>query len=172
MDALCGLGLGLPPKEAHDIRACWVQDQMNYHRKSEGKARRSHLASERVVRTALIASVTLYALAVLFELLCGALIFPPTFAVGNVELFRTLLKIAMGSLSATTLFIAGYYGKQSLPRKLSDHGKMRRFYEKIDAQLALRGQTDELLEVLAREELIENGNWCSYQRDNVPDISF
>ena len=23
----------------------------------------------------------------------------------------------------------------------------------------------------AREELIENGNWCSYQRDNRPDIS-
>ena len=172
MDALCGLGLGLPPKEGHDIRSCWVQDQMNYHRKAEGKARRSFLASERVVRTALIASVTLYAAAVLFELICGGLIFSPTFAVGNVELFRTLLKIAMGSLSASTLFIAGYYGKQSLPRKLSDHGKMRRFYEKIDAQLALRGQTDDLLRVLAREELIENGNWCSYQRDNVPDINF
>ena len=172
MDTLCALGLGVPPLGKHDIRACWVQDQLNYHRRSESKARRSFRASERVVRSALIASVALYVAAVLFELLCGGLIFKPALAVGNVDIFRTLLKIALGSLSAATLFIAGYYGKQSLPRKLSDHAKMQRFYEKIDAQLALRGQTDELLEVLAREELIENGNWCSYQRDNVPDISF
>ncbi len=172
MDTLCALGLGVPPLEKHDIRVCWVQDQLNYHRRSESKARRSFLASERVVRTALIVSVALYVAAVLFELLCGGLIFKPAVAVGNVDIFRTLLKIALGSLSAATLFIAGYYGKQSLPRKLSDHTKMQRFYEKVDAQLALRGQTDELLEVLAREELIENGNWCSYQRDNTPDINF
>ena len=172
MDALCALGLGVPSGEKHDIRQCWVEDQLRYHRSAEGKARRGFHTSERVVRTVLIVSVALYLAAVLFELLCGGLIFRPVLAVGNVELFRTLLKIALGSLSASTLFIAGYYGKQSLPRKLSDHEKMQRFYEKISAQLRLRGQTDELLEVLAREELIENGNWCSYQRDNTPDISF
>ena len=172
MDALCALGLGVPPLEGHDIRSCWVEEQLNYHRRAETKAARAAQTSERVVRTVLVASVTLYVLAVLFELLCGGLLFAPRFTVGNVELFRTLLKIALGSLSAATLFIAGYYGKQSLPRKLSDHAKMQRFYEKIAAQLALRGQTDELLRVLAREELTENGNWCSYQRDNTPDISF
>ena len=172
MDALCSLGLGVPPLKGHDIRACWVEGQLNYHRGAGKKAQRSARASGRVVRTALIASMTLYVLAVLFELLCGGLIFRPAFAVGNVELFRTLLKIAMGSLSAATLFIASYYGKQSLPRSLSDHDKMARFYEKMSEQLAMRGQTDELLEVLAREELIENGDWCSYQRDNTPDISF
>ena len=172
MDALCALGLGVPPGPEHDIRRCWVDEQLNYHRRAEKKAGRSAQLSGRVVGTALIASVTLYVLALLFELLCGGLIFSPVFAVGNVELFRTLLKIALGSLSASTLFIAGYYGKQSLPRKLSDHGKMARFYEKMSAQLALRGQTDELLRSLAREELTENGNWCSYQRDNAPDISF
>ena len=172
MAALCSLGLGVPPLGKHDIRQCWVEDQLKYHRGAGKKAKRKLRVSERVVRTALIASVTLYFLAVLFELSCGGLIFKPVFAVGNVELFRTLLKIALGSLSAATLFIASYYGKQSLPRSLSDHGKMARFYEKMSEQLAMRGQTDELLEVLAREELIENGDWCSYQRDNTPDISF
>ena len=34
------------------------------------------------------------------------------------------------------------------------------------------GQTEELLITLAREELTENGNWISYQRDNKPDFSF
>ena len=42
---------------------------------------------------------------------------------------------------------------------------------KIEAHLDRSGQTEEVLTVLAREELAENGNWCSYQRDNQPDIS-
>ncbi len=48
---------------------------------------------------------------------------------------------------------------------------MARFYEKAAARLEADGQTEALLTVLAREELIENGNWCSYQRDNKPDLS-
>ena len=39
------------------------------------------------------------------------------------------------------------------------------------AAIQEEGQTDALLTALAREELIENGNWCSYQRDNAPEIS-
>ena len=49
---------------------------------------------------------------------------------------------------------------------------MARFYAKMSSQLEKRGQTDELLTVLAGTELTENGDWCSYQRDNKPDISF
>ena len=41
----------------------------------------------------------------------------------------------------------------------------------MSALLLQYGQTEELLTVLAREELTENGNWVSYQRDNKPDIS-
>ncbi|MBR3795365.1 MAG: hypothetical protein IKL25_09995, partial [Clostridia bacterium] len=69
------------------------------------------------------------------------------------------------------IFIANYYGKQSLSRKLSDHGKMGAFYARISEMLEEYGQSEALLERLAREELIENGNWLSYQRDNTPDIS-
>lgn len=172
MEALCALVLGRPPQEGRDIASCWVGEQLNYHRNAETRARRSERRSARVVRTAMLLSVGLYLAALLFELLCGGLLFRPALAVGNAELFRTLLKIALGTLSAATLFIAGYYGKQSLPRKLSDHVKMQRFYERMAEQLRLRGQTDELLRELAREELVENGDWCSYQRDNTPDISF
>lgn len=41
----------------------------------------------------------------------------------------------------------------------------------MSARLKEHGQTEEQLTVLAREELMENGNWCTYQRDNAPDIS-
>ena len=41
----------------------------------------------------------------------------------------------------------------------------------MSALIERYGLTEELLTLLAREELTENGNWCSYQRDNRPDIS-
>ena len=53
----------------------------------------------------------------------------------------------------------------------ADHEKMARFYAWAAERLDEEGQTPELLERLAREELIENGNWYSYQLEGTPDIS-
>lgn len=171
MDALCALTVGEPPGKPRDIRACWAESQREYHAKASGSAGQKLSASDRTVGYALILCVGLYLLGVGYELLCGGLIFRPAVSVGDVELWRTVLKILLGTISAVTLFVANYYGRLSLPRTLSDHQKMERFYGKMSEQLEKRGQTEELLTVLAREELIENGNWCSYQRDNKPDIS-
>ena len=171
MDALSALTVGEPPAEAHDIRACWVEEQRVYHRKASKGAGQKLSASDRTVGFALVLCVGLYLLGVGYELLCGGLIFRPSLAVADVELWRTVLKILLGTISAVTLFVANYYGRLSLPRTLSDHRKMERFYAKMSAELEKRGQTEKLLAMLAREELIENGNWCSYQRDNTPDVS-
>ena len=171
MTALCALTAGTSAKIPHDIRQCWVEDQRKYHEEAGGRFLHNIRVSENVVNAALIASIALYLAAVLFELLCGGLLFSPAVHVVNVELYRTGLKILLGTISAVTLFIANYYGRLSLPRTLSDHQKMEKFYAKMSDQLMRRGQTDELLTVLAREELVENGNWCSYQRDNKPDMS-
>lgn len=169
--ALCALTAGRMPKTQHAIRACWVEMQRDYHRAAALRSSQKLIASERTVRLALLLSVTLYLAAVGFELLCGGLIFTPRLSVGNVELCRTVLKIAVGTISAMTLFVANYYGKQSLPRTRSDHEKMARFYDKMAGRIERYGQSEELLGLLAREELTENGNWISYQRDNTPDIS-
>ena len=171
MDALCALSIGKDPETAHDIRSCWVEDQRDYHRWAGNRSGKNLRVSSRTVRFALILSISLYLAAVVFELVCGGLIFEPLFHIADVELYRTVLKIVMGTITAVTLFVANYYGRLSLPRTLSDHQKMERFYEKMSERISRHGQTEELLRVLAREELIENGNWCSYQRDNTPDIS-
>ena len=92
-------------------------------------------------------------------------------AIPNAETYRTLLKLVLGSISAATLFISNYYGKLSLSRSVEDHEKMAVFYERICERLTLCGQDENLLLLLVREELIENGNWCSYQRDNTPDVN-
>ena len=171
LNALCALEIGPPPQTAHEIRACWLDGQRDYHLRSGRKSLRKLLFSGRVVRTALLLSVALYLAALCFELLCGGLIFRPQIFVANVEQYRTALKILLGVISAATLFIGNYYGRLSLDRKKADHEKMARFYQKMSEQLQRRGQIDPLLELIAREELIENGNWCSYQRDNGPDFS-
>ena len=127
--------------------------------------------SERVVRVAFIASALLYVAALMFEGLFGGLTSRPLAALQDIESYRTLLKVALGTLSTATIFIANYYGKQSLSRKLSDHGKMSAFYACVSDMLTEYGQSEALLEWLAREELIENGNWLPYQWDKAPDIS-
>lgn len=171
LDALCALTTGRAPQEKHEIRACWVDAQRDYHRKAAKSAGQKLGASERIVNRALTLSVLLYVFAVGFELLCGGLIFRPRLALGDVELWRTVLKILLGTISAVTLFVANFFGRLSLPRTLSDHEKMARFYARLSAHIEKYGQTEALLAVLAREELTENGNWISYQRDNRPDIS-
>ena len=172
MVALCALEIGPEPLAAHSIRDCWVEKQQEYHREAAIHSLHNLTVSDRTVQIALILSVMLYVFAVLFELLFGGLILRPLVQLQDVEAIRTVLKISLGTLSAMTLFISNFYGRLSLRRTLSDHRKMARFYAKISARLVQYGQTEQLLAALAREELIENGNWCSYQQDNRPDISF
>ena len=169
--ALQAMEIGPPPADVHEIRGCWVEDQRNYHHKAIRKSALNMKKSDRVVTAAILISITLYLSAVGVELLCGGLLFTPVAKLPDLELWRTLLKIALGALSAATLFISGYFGKQSLPRIYSDHCKMEQFYARMSERLLREGQTDELLSELAREELIENGNWVSYERDNTPDLS-
>ena len=170
-DAVSALSAGAAPARSHDIRICWVEEQRKYHQWAGKRSIRDLRVSENVVRAALALSALLYCAAVIFELFFGGLYLEPVVSVPDVEIWRTGLKISLGTISVVTLFVAGFYGKQSLPRGSSDHRKMERFYSRVYDRLTQQGQTEELLTTLAREELTENGNWCSYQRDNTPDIN-
>lgn len=169
--AMNAVTVGEGPAETHDISACWVEDQRAYHEKASVKKARLLRRNDRLVKAAGVMSTVLYLAVLLFELTLGGLSPAQRLAVDALNFYRAGFKIALGSLSAATLFASGYYGKLSLSRQVSDHEKMERFYKKIGGQLALWGQSEELLTRLAREELMENGNWCSYQRDNAPDLS-
>ena len=168
--AMTVLGTGAAPRQSHDICACWPEDQLKYHRKAQAKAQVKLQGSGRVVGVAFLISIGLYLLALAFELLFGGLV-PRFSAIANAESCRTLIKLVLGVISAATLFISNYYGKLSLSRGVEDHVKMAAFYQRIVERLSAYGQDETTLLLLAREELIENGNWCSYQRDNTPDFS-
>ena len=164
-DALCTLTVGRAPEWKRDICECWVEDQRRYHLQAGLKDGHSARISNRTVSTAFAVSLALYLAALVLELAVPLSGLPEE----KIGLFRFIIKISLGGISALTLFSANFYGRLSLPRKLSDHEKMAEYYEKMLYRLEQNGQTDELLEGLAREELIENGNWCSYQRDNKPE---
>ena len=53
----------------------------------------------------------------------------------------------------------------SLPQEVQEG------FDKAAEQLDRYGQNEHILEALAREELAENGNWCSFQRDNAPELN-
>lgn len=154
---------------AHDIRVVWVEDQRSCHERAAARSTRDQAASKRVVKLAFWLSIAFYVAAFVFELACGDLTSAPLFPIDPVEPVRAGLKIALGSVSAATLFIGSYYDKSSFSRVHEDHIKVERFFAWAGSQLDACGQCAELLERIAREELIENGNWYSYQLEGASD---
>ena len=138
--------------------------------RSVKKTERSFNGSDRVVGVALLISILLYLAVLVFELFWGGLL--PSFnRLPDAERVRTLSKLLLGGISAATLFISNYYGRLSLSRVVSDHRKMEQFYAAVLDRIDRYGEIEELLILLAREELIENGNWFSYRQDNAANFN-
>ena len=81
------------------------------------------------------------------------------------------MKIVMGGVSAVTVFLSNYYGKLSFERKSVDHEKMIRLYRTAGKRFELEKDRKSLFLSLAKEEIIENGNWISYCRENPPSFN-
>ena len=169
--AMCAVNAGKPPEKTRDIRECWVEKQRQYHEKAGQRTAGKSGRNDRLLRLAGTCAIVLYFGGILFELLCGGLVSKPLIPVRDPETWRMTLKILLGTVSVGTLFLASYYGKMSLERKKTDHRKMEAFFRTLNRQMEQFGQTEELMELLAREELTENGNWSSYQRDNAPELN-
>lgn len=160
-----------PSRVKHGIRECWVEKQREYHRKAGKKTSRQLAENDRLLGIVMRASILLYIAVLVYEFFCGGILVPAVLKLRDPEIGRTVLKILLGTLSAGTLFLGGYYGRMSLNRVTGDHEKMEAFFGKISERIARRGQDDDVLETLAREELAENGNWISYQRDNAVEMT-
>lgn len=168
--ALTVAAIGAERYGTHQIKEPWVEQQRDYHARAAKKTQHALLGSDRIVGIAFWISIALYLAVLVFELVWGDVL-PIGAHLADAERFRMLPKLLLGGLSAATLFTSNYFGRLSLSRVVSDHGKMERFFAAVADRIERYGQTDELLLLLAREELIENGNWCSYQRDNAAVFS-
>ena len=161
-DACAALSVAPPPEVTGDISGCWVKAQRDYHAAALKKSGRKVKVSSNILTGTTIVSILTYVFALVYEILVLRGSLP------EVELVRTIVKIVLGTVSAGTLFISGYYGKLSLTRQNSDHGKMALFYNRALEKLEKHGQTEDLLAAIVREELAENGNWYSYRSEDNP----
>lgn len=163
--------LGANPTHAigHDvIREAWIDDQLRYHRSAWEREKKQHDRAERISRWMIACTVILFLVILLVEYciptICGQMVL--NFPLG------IWLKLLWGSISAVTLFVSTYYGLQSLERKMTDHEKMVGLFE--EAARRYDAEPDchiELFRELAREEIIESGNWMSYSQENRPTFS-
>lgn len=157
--------------------AGWAEEQLRYHCRAAKRKRVQNTRNERLCSALAFVSVALFAAVFAFEYLAPAVMESSVAAaplmqrlllmrVSSIPL-RGLFKIALGVVSTLTLFLSSYYGRLSLDRQIEDHEKMAVLYERAaNAPVIDRG----LCISLAREELIENGNWLSYMKENKPGI--
>ena len=80
------------------------------------------------------------------------------------------------TVTAASLLFTSYFGKLSFGRKAEDNKKMRMFYESAcarweEAKLRPDAEIKKFVKEIAREEIVENGIWYSYVRDNSLEIN-
>lgn len=183
--SVTALLIGSPPKQilsAEQLKTLWIDDQLAYHKKALIKKQKQLRLNNQMTQTLLIASISLFILISIIEFLFPAIadtIIPVDpikawvlFHQGQEIIVRGVLKIILGTVSAMTLFLSNYYGKLSLNRKISDHQKMIEQYQQVQRLFFdLKGKEESLFIALAKEEILENGSWLSYCKDNELTIN-
>jgi hypothetical protein len=106
---------------------------------------------------------------------------------GNIFLnipWRNFGIIVLGTYAAWALLFSSHWGKLSYDRKLDDNVKMSMFYisalarwrefeihSKEEAEKSSKAEFKKFIMEIAREEIIENGIWYSYVKENKLEIN-
>jgi len=163
------------------IQKIWIEGQLAYHEGAYRRASCRHHIRESTAKWMLAATFALFILVLALEFAFDSAMtkalfqkpFPPLmlYHSGQTVTLRNLMKILLGTVSAMAVFLANYYGKLSLDRRSIDHNRMARLYASAKEQYE-SGQINHMLifVTLAREEIIEIGNWYSYSRENPPSL--
>lgn len=154
------LEIGADAGEKHDISELWLQSQLDYHLKTRKKNAGRSRRNSAVLRTVRTVSVLIYLTAAVLEY-----VYP-------VSWLRSAVCISLGFFAAASLFLSLYFGRLSVDRHSADSAMMAEFYQTMLDRMRADGQTEELLEECAREEILENANWYAYTSENAPDLSF
>ena len=163
------------------IKKSWINGQYEYHSKALSRDLKKGKVNQTIALTMLIFSlalfITVFILEFFFPKVMETIMFTnplPSFLLphsGQQFSVRSFLKIILGTVSAITLFVSNYYGKLSFERKTIDHEKMMRLYQQADNEFEQSDYNSRLFLNLAREEMIENGEWFSYCRENKPTFN-
>lgn len=102
-----------------------------------------------------------------FLFICVLRLIDPLVYAGTIDLdlVRKAFDLFMGVISSAAVFTSNYYGKLSLNRKIADHDKMIQLYRLASTLYEHPGFQKELVfKELAKESMIENGDWLTYCR--------
>ena len=163
------IGVPAPAIAAPDeVKIAWIDDQRAYHEKAAERDGGKLAHSNRITWAMLICTVAVFLAIAVLEYGYPDLM---SSSVLDLEL-RAWGKIVWGCLTAVVVFVSGYYGRLSFERKAFDHEKMALLF----AAAARRYETapeeyGAVFRDLAREEIIENGNWMSYCKEDRPTFS-
>lgn len=154
-------------KEKKDIIYYWVFDQKTYHEGALVEAEAKRAKQKKITKIAIYVTILAYLAGLLFETFMY--FYSPNI---DAHLIRLGLKIIIGFMSVSTIFLESYYGKMSLSETINDHKRMILLYGKIKKDILEKGETEEILSYLAKEFLIENSTWYAYQSKNKAEIIF
>ncbi|NLI54547.1 MAG: hypothetical protein GX417_09525 [Clostridiales bacterium] len=170
------------PEAPVDVRAVWIREQLNYqkrtHAKNQARLKRQSAISGSLLAFTILFFVAVLVLEFLFPAWIGREIALPVWlcrlALTHSDHFfnaRSIFKILLGIIPALTFVVSSYYGKLSLERKLRDGQRMIALYsEALEAYDNPLTDKARLMTELAREELVETGDWLSYVSENRPDL--
>ena len=154
--------------ETEIICEAWVELQHKYHKSAYIKNHRKDELCDRISKLMLSCMIVLFVVVFILEYAFPSVMEGTLFGLH----LRNCLKILWSSISAVTVFVSGYYGHLSFSRKSADNAAMEKlFAEAYSKCLSERYDSKEVLRQLAREEIIENGNWASYCMENTPTFS-
>ncbi len=163
------------------INKLWIEGQLSYHESAYRRSFGQQHIRETTANWVLAATFALFILVLVLEFTFDSAMtktlfrkpFPPLmlYHSGQTVTLRNLMKILLGTVSAIAVFFTNYYGKLSLGRKSIDHNRMAHLYASAKEQYASqKNDYMSLFIALAREEIIEIGNWFSYSRENAPSF--
>ncbi|MCH5157950.1 MAG: hypothetical protein J1F33_02010 [Clostridiales bacterium] len=126
-------------------------------------------------------AIGLYSAVLLLEIACyishafSYSLFWENVAFGHLT-WRSIGAIILGIGTAASLLMSSYWGKLSFDRKTDDNVRMLRFYSSAvtrweDAIDRTPREKEKFFKEIAREEIIENGNWCSYVNENGLELN-
>ncbi len=165
---------------AFDLCRCWVDGQRQYHAASQRRKTAQNRVNQRATRCLFALSIVLFVL-----IAAGEAFYKPALETalpltglrrfllahtGQVVMWRGIAKIALGIVSASTAFLANYYGNLALPRQILDNQRMHALFAAASFdQPDIAAQQDTLL-LLGRESLMESAGWYIAQRELAPGL--
>lgn len=172
------------------VKDAWIgngenpQGQLRYHTKKKKINKKKCARLNNVTKALTWTTFGLYTLILLLEIITLALQMNGKgfFWAENGPFglsYRIIGIITVGTLAVTSLLLSSYWGKLSFDRLYDDNDKMSMLYQSAHSRwgeivkdnLHSTSEFKNFVKEIAREEIVENGIWCSYVSENTLDIN-